>query len=183
MTDIIFEDFPKIARLYRPCVITEKLDGTNAQIIITEDGQIGAASRSCLIYPERDNYGFAAWVRDNKTELLKLGPGRHFGEWWGAGIQRKYGLTGPDKRFSLFNTSRWNDPALRPTCCFVVPTLYEGIFNTEDVNNCLYELKTQGSRASPGFMKPEGVVIWHIKLQAYFKATIERDEEWKGKTT
>ena len=34
-----FQPFPKIPRLSREIVITEKIDGTNAQILITDDGQ------------------------------------------------------------------------------------------------------------------------------------------------
>jgi len=33
-----FVSFPKIARLSRECVITEKIDGTNASIYIGNDG-------------------------------------------------------------------------------------------------------------------------------------------------
>jgi ATP-dependent RNA circularization protein (DNA/RNA ligase family) len=55
----VFEDFPKIARLSRECCITEKIDGTNAQVVITEDGQVLAGSRTRFITPEDDNYGFA----------------------------------------------------------------------------------------------------------------------------
>lgn len=29
-----FAEFPKIARLSRECVITEKIDGTNAQVVV-----------------------------------------------------------------------------------------------------------------------------------------------------
>jgi len=101
-----FVAFPKIARLSRECVISEKIDGTSAQILITDDGQIKAGSRSRWLTPENDNFGFAAWVADNKEELLTLGVGRHFGEWWGEGIQRNYGLK--ERRFSLFNTIRWH---------------------------------------------------------------------------
>jgi hypothetical protein len=36
-----------------------------------------------------------------------LGAGRHFGEWWGAGVQRRYGQTA--KRFSLFNVSKYGE--------------------------------------------------------------------------
>lgn len=178
--EITFEEFPKIARLNRPCVISEKIDGTNGQVIITEDGRVQAASRSCLIYPDSDNYGFAKWVRDNKAEISKLGPGRHFGEWWGSGIQRRYGLTGSDKRFSLFNAERWGDEANRPRCCGVVPVLFEGMFSTDAVLGCLSDLRTNGSYASPGFMKPEGVVVWHIHARVGFKVTLERDEAPKG---
>lgn len=180
MIEILFEEFPKIARLNRPCIISEKIDGTNGQIIVTDDGQIQAASRSCLIYPDRDNYGFAGWVRDNKNELLALGPGRHFGEWWGSGIQRKYGLTGGDKRFSLFNVGRWRDDAARPRCCHVVPVLFHGAFSTNAVEMCLGGLSAYGSQAAPGFMKPEGVVIWHVAAQIGFKVTLEKDEAPKG---
>ncbi len=60
-------------------------------------------SRTRWITAQDDNHGFARWVEGNKQELLKLGAGRHFGEWWGSGIQRGYGLQKGEKRFSLFN--------------------------------------------------------------------------------
>lgn len=177
---ITFEEFPKIARLNRECVVSEKIDGTNGQVIIDDEGEIQAGSRSCLIYPDRDNFGFAAWVRDNKEDLLKLGPGRHFGEWWGSGIQRRYGLTGADKRFSLFNSFRWANDESRPKCCSVVPLLFRGLFSTDAVKACLIALSEHGSSAAPGFMKPEGIVVWHIAAQTGFKVTIEKDAERKG---
>jgi hypothetical protein len=109
---------------------------------------------------------------------MKLGVGSHFGEWWGEGIQRKYGLT--EKRFSLFNTARWSDPLVRPACCGVVPVLYQGIFSTEKVVECLESLRTNGSVAAPGFMSPEGVVCYHIQGNFSLKKTIEKDDEHKG---
>jgi len=175
---IEFEGFPKIPRLFRQCVVTEKIDGTNASVIIDEDGNIGAASRKRLITPENDNAGFAAWVRDYKSQLLELGPGRHFGEWWGSGIQRRYGLN--EKRFSLFNVARWKDK--QPGCCHVVPVLFEGLFDTETIREQLEWLTHNGSVAAPGFDRPEGIVVWHDAGRKLYKATIEKDEEWKGKT-
>ncbi len=180
MSNVFFEEFPKIARLNRDCVISEKIDGTNGQIIITEEGEVVAASRSRLISTRDDNFGFAAWVSENRDDLRKLGPGRHFGEWWGAGIQRRYGLTGPDKRFSLFNAERWSDDAVRPACCGVVPVLYQGLFHSIEVERVLDDLRRHGSRAAPGFMKPEGVIIWHTAARVGFKVTLERDEAPKG---
>ena len=41
-----FQTFNKIPRLSRDCVITEKLDGTNAQILITENKKLYAGSRN-----------------------------------------------------------------------------------------------------------------------------------------
>lgn len=177
---IEFEAFPKIPRLKRECTVTEKIDGTNAQIIVTEDGQIGAASRTRLIYPGKstDNFGFAGWVQDNRDELLKLGPGRHFGEWYGKGIQRNYGLD--EKRFALFNTSRWSDNPERPECCGVVPVLYAGVFSDWDIQMVMLQLDQRGSAMVPGFMKPEGIVVFHQASRTMFKRTLEGDEQPKG---
>jgi hypothetical protein len=38
--EIEFQPFAKIARLSRECVITEKIDGTNAQVYIDESGEV-----------------------------------------------------------------------------------------------------------------------------------------------
>ncbi len=172
-----FEKFGSISRLSRDIIITEKLDGTNAQIAIDADGNIKAGSRNRWITPEDDNYGFARWVEANKEELLKLGEGRHFGEWWGAGIQVKYDL--PEKRFSLFNVGRWNDEN-KPDCCHIVPILYDGTFGTQDISMVMDALENKGSVAAPGFMKPEGVVIYHKHSNTLFKKTFKGDEAGKS---
>ena len=186
-----FTPFPKMARLQREVIITEKIDGTNAQIYITDDGRMLTGSRTRWIYPEDDNFGFAAWARDNKEELLKLGPGRHFGEWWGRGIQRNYGLD--ERRFSLFNVSRWclhgetpeqiptGDPRIvkmqevLPRCCHLVPVLRRGINITTMAESALYELTQRGSVAAPGFMRPEGIVVFHVAGNVGFKMTLDND--------
>ena len=210
MTD--FTEFPKISRLFRDIVITEKIDGTNAQICIDRVPQGGpydhdsalymttmllsdpdmgpletletitlrlrCGSRTRWITPKDDNFGFASWVWENGRDLFQLGEGQHFGEWWGKGIQRGYGLQ--ERRFSLFNTSRWNDDAVRPSCCHVVPTLYEGLFNTEMIRLEAEVLWHRGSVAAPGFMKPEGIVVFHKHSNSLFKYTLKNDEA-KGK--
>ena len=178
MDSIAFEGFPKIGRLSRECTITEKIDGTNAQILITNTGELAAASRTRLITPEDDNFGFARWVQLHRDDLLALGPGRHFGEWWGAGIQRKYGQT--EKRFSLFNTGRWNAANI-PSCCDVVPVLFNGLFTTEVVESTIELLRGFGSMAAPGFMQPEGVVVFHTATNTLFKKTLDNDEAPKGR--
>lgn len=176
-----FVEFPKIPRLKRECFVTEKIDGTNACIHISDDlSEFLCGSRTRWITPESDNYGFAKWALANKDELMQLGPGTHFGEWWGLGIQRGYGM--PEKVFSLFNTGRWmkQNP---PKCCRVVPILYVGVFNTDAVDNALATLKEHGSSAAPGFMRPEGVVVYQVAGRQYFKVTIEKDEQPKSQVT
>ena len=189
-----FIEFPKMPRLSREIIITEKIDGTNAQILITEDGDVFTGSRTRWITPRDDNYGFAKWVQGNKQEILKLGPGRHFGEWWGNGILRGYNLPNGDKRLSLFNVNRWAlygsepqripmaDPRIEkyqdllPECVGLVPLLYRGLFDTEVINGAIEHLKAYGSMASQGFMKPEGIVVFHVSGNVGFKKTIEKDE-------
>lgn len=206
-----FQVFNKIPRLHRWCIVTEKIDGTNAQVYVPEDPNepILAGSRKRWITPESDNFGFAAWVRDHEDELRQLGPGRHFGEWWGRGIQRNYGLT--ERRFSLFNVNRWRDQhddpdtwaispnafayhclwhfreyedtrLLAPECCRVVPVLafqYSlAALLAEDIQQTL---RNNGSAAAPGFMQPEGLVIWHKPQGHLFKVTLENDDEPKGR--
>lgn len=209
-----FTGFPKIGRLFRPIIITEKIDGTNAAVVVspiapyeyddeeivgpgvvinTNGGRMSgwqplyvyAQSRKNIISPEKDNFGFAAWVREHARELaVGLGEGLHFGEWWGSGIQRKYGLE--EKRFSLFNVSRWGDDGEkeRPACCHVVPTLAEfEEFDTDAIRGTLDDLAENGSYAAPGFMDPEGIVTYHRHSNSLFKTTIKDDDkgkEWKG---
>lgn len=169
-----FQSFPSIKRLIRDCIVTEKLDGTNAQVFVSEDlSVVAAGSRNRWITPEDDNCGFARWVADNSEELKKLGPGHHYGEWWGAGIQRRYGLT--EKRFSLFNVRRWGDDAARPACCAVVPVLYQGDFDMDKIDAVILKMEHDGSAAAPGFMQPEGIVVYHTHSGTLFKWTFGGD--------
>lgn len=216
---IDFAPFPKMSRLSRECVISEKIDGSNAQVVIiprvdfpgcmsdiktiaiSQDTQhvMLVGSRTRWIRPkvagekggDPDNYGFAAWCKENADELFKLGPGRHFGEWYGSGINRAYGLTNGERRFALFNTSRWApfcsgcgvkeaDGMTAVDCCRVVPMIYRGLFNDTVVNSSLDLLRSAGSVAAPGFMRPEGIVIYHIASGTFFKKTLERDEAPKS---
>jgi hypothetical protein len=195
-----FTPFQKIPRLYRDCVVTEKIDGTNACIKIIElhdpsepDAEtpltavsgtriLYAGSRTRWIMPGKstDNFGFAQFVFDNRDELAKLGPGTHFGEWWGSGIQRGYGMPSGKRIFSLFNVAKWSDPTVRPTCCDVVPVLWTGLFSTGIVRRIRNDLKINGSQLVPGFMNPEGVVVYHKQGGILFKATCENDDKAKG---
>jgi hypothetical protein len=177
-----FVPFPKIPRLSRDIVVTEKIDGTNASIFIgpeTVEGEqtFRVGSRTRWITPQSDNYGFAAWAEQNKSELVKLGPGHHFGEWYGLGISRGYGLF--ERRFALFNSYKWSDPAVRPKCCHVVPVLYQGPFSGDWLFKIMSDLHNGGSQAVPGYMKPEGIVIYHTASRSYFKKTLEHDEAGK----
>ena len=174
-----FREFPKIARLNRECIITEKVDGTNGCIVVT-DGGVWAQSRNRVLVEDTDPFGFALWVEQNKDALRSvLGPGYHFGEWFGRGIQRGYGMD--VRRFALFNVDRW---ATAPLCdgLTTVPILYDGLFRTNAVEDALALLREDGSKIAPGFMRPEGVVVYHIAAEVGFKVTLERDAGRKART-
>ena len=219
-----FKPFPKMARLSRECYITEKIDGTNASIFIYDpklntEGEEGftsakdamgkvwnikAGSRTRWITPANDNFGFAKWVWDNVAEIVDLGVGHHFGEWWGSGIQRGYGFKNGERFFSLFNAGRWvehdkptyaiENPNPKappkftenaPACCKVVPILDRCLFDDtyDDVpvaDVALRALKRYGSCAAPNYMNPEGVVVYHVAAGIGFKKTIENDGQPKG---
>lgn len=191
-----FVEFAKIPRLSRDVIITEKIDGTNGCVYIGSDldaGEFLVGSRTRWITPDNDNHGFAAWTYAHKDELLGLGPGLHFGEWWGSGIQRGYGLPKGEKRWSLFNVTRWclhgtepqqiktGDPRqvkmqeMLPSCVGLVPVLWRGVFSTDAVDDILNQLRVGGSAASPGFGNPEGVVIYHVAGKLMFKKTLGDD--------
>jgi hypothetical protein len=176
-TGVEFHEWPKVARLRRETVITEKIDGTNAAVGVTEDGRVYAQSRKQLITPVADNHGFARWVAEHADGLAdELGPGLHFGEWWGKGVQRGYGLD--EKRFSLFNVLRWQDAPLQ--LCSTVPVLvHMDTFSDALVYATLDVLRESGSAAAPGFMDPEGIVLYHKASNTLFKQTLDDDDTGK----
>lgn len=156
-------------------MITEKIDGSNAQIVINDDcTDLRCGSRTRWINPDDDNFGFAGWCHRNKEALLSLGKGTHFGEWWGLGIQRCYNLR--EKRFSLFNTLRWATDEQQERIAAIpmvatVPILYQGPFSDQAIEDALADLGKNGSRASPGFQNPEGVVIYMPGSRTLYKKT------------
>lgn len=204
---IEFTRWPSISRFYRPVVLTEKIDGSNGAIHIENASQdyiahlgtigvptheglalvympnendffvIGAQSRSRLITPADDNFGFATWVEANAVRLCEhLGPGIHFGEWWGHGINRGYGLKKGDRRFSLFNTKRWNHldgtqvPGLH--CVPIIGVADPSEWDAKAAGDILQQF---GSLAAPGYRKPEGVVIYHQAGDVLFKYSFNGD--------
>lgn len=182
-----FKPWPKIYRENSNIIISEKIDGSTGCIIINDWYDtvsnkdrlevVGVQSRKRLITPLDDNYGFAAWVYDNQNELLKLGPGYHYGEWAGPGINKnRHKLN--EKRFFMFNTLRWGDHNPNtPDVCDVVPVLYEGEGEPgiiQDVMNDLLLVRSQQG------INPEGVVVFNKSTQLMTKYTYEAPKgKWR----
>jgi hypothetical protein len=49
-----------------------------------------------------------------------------------------------------------------------------------DVDDALLSLKVLGSKAVPGFMKPEGIIVYHTASKQNFKVLLENDDQPKG---
>jgi hypothetical protein len=187
MEDLEFKEFNSIERLSGNIVITEKIHGSNAQILVAESSpgmtDVKAGSRTRWLTLDDDNYGFARKVHENFGEIsTALGLGRHYGEWYGLGINSGYHLK--EKRLALFNTHRWADPykqGLLPSWVDVVPVLYQGPWREGIITETMTKLKLEGSAISKGFMKPEGVVIRFDRNGAMFKHVFDPEESaWKG---
>lgn len=172
-----FRRWASIERLEQMCTITEKIHGTNAQILITDDGEVRAGSRERWLDRVQDNYGFCNHVTEHADEIRALlGPGRHFGEWYGAGINSGYGLK--EKRLALFDT-RWADKP-RPSWCDVVPVLYRGLYYPAALAEAMEKLKTGGSVLQPGFMGAEGVVVRFERTGVFMKHVFAlEDTAWR----
>lgn len=206
---IEFRSWGKTPRLFRDVVITEKIDGTNCAVIIeqvsnTSDREgvlvfqevggalyaVGAQSKNRLIYPGKttDNYNFAQWVQENAEQLVEaFGPGHHFGEWWGKGIQNRYDVD--YRTFSLFNTAKHADlffhtNLLNDVDVTVesVPILFEGEFSEEAVQRVAREMLKNGSFAVPHAANPEGICIYHTQSKQVYKYTFDNNDKGKWET-
>lgn len=179
-TQVEFQAWPKIPRaVFGDVYITEKMDGTNACVIIEEGKIVGVQSRKRMINvgKENDNYGFATYVSENEEMFLALGDGRHYGEWVGLGIQKNpHGF--PEKRFYLFNTRRWGDHNPPPEGIYVVPVLYHGEYSRDVVDTAMNKLLDSYKGTGN---KPEGTVVFFPKLDAMEKHTFEYSKgKWTG---
>jgi hypothetical protein len=161
-----FRSWPKIPRNKGGKVtITEKIDGTNACVIIRGGELVGIQSRNRLIKPGDDNMGFAFWVSENVEELVSLGDGYHYGEWAGPGIQNNRHML-KQETFFLFNTFRPYDTL--PECVKQVPVLYQGRGSPEVTEDTMREL--WDTATSAGYI-PEGVIIYNHDTRTYMKDT------------
>jgi hypothetical protein len=160
--------------------ITEKIDGTNGIIHITPDGVVVAGSRNRWVTDEagvpikEDNYGFGAWVYENRELLKRLGAGTHYGEWYGLGIQRGYGLS--EKRWASFDIRAKHHERGIPGVDTVPTLCIRQLDSLNILDEVVAELSAKGSTLVPGFMDPEGIVISFKNMnKARFKKYCKND--------
>lgn len=177
-----FKSFPKIPRLSNETfTISEKVDGSNGLIFIRIDpgysSVMVAGSRSRWLYNDGtetwDNFGFGRWVRDNKDSLWGLGAGYHFGEWYGQGINRNYGLK--DRKFMLFDAKRYQGMHVFPEIVqmervFAANVSFDILMYT--IDHVINDLYRDGSSIVRGYMKPEGIIVRSDLTNKVYKVLI-----------
>lgn len=203
-----FKKWDSIPRLSKErMTITEKIDGTNSAIRIrevtdetpvseldnklctvgngTDNYAVFVQSRSRFLQPTKndDNFGFARWVYDTAPELVSiLGVGDHYGEWWGSGIQRGYGLEKGEKRFSLFHATRWMETikvmpgstSVHALC--TVPLLYTGDFEGGVITRLKETMRLKGSMVVEHGFNAEGFVVQLREAGSAYKVLLENDD-------
>jgi len=60
-----------------------------------------------------------------------------------------------------------------------VPVIWRGNFDDLNVEQIMADLWESGSHAAPGFMNPEGIVVFHAIASIGFKKTFEKDSTGK----
>jgi hypothetical protein len=193
-----FKAYPKTHRIgTEQYTITEKVDGTNGVVYVHKakpaDFRVGkdrsyvkAGSRSRWLEDDGskkwDNHGFGEWVMENERALIELPEGFHYGEWYGRGINRNYGLK--DRRFMLFDYARYDklitnnnilgDLIETETVLADVVT-YDYLSIAIKLNSAC--LSVEGSVHVRGFSDPEGLIIRSKLRPAVYKYIIRKDEE------
>ncbi len=103
-----------------------KVDGTNAAVHALPDG-FAAQSRTRMLTPEEDNYGFAAWA--HATEQLdwcaslhaRMGRAVVHGEWCGTGIQKRTAISRVGRKVFAAFAVQLGDPSRETTRLVVDP--------------------------------------------------------------
>jgi hypothetical protein len=171
-----FKGWPKTPRdRGNNITITEKIDGTNACVIVRDGEVVGFQSRTRLIKPGDDNMGFASWGFEHREELAQLGDGYHYGEWAGPGIQNNpHMLT--EKQFFLFDTFRPAESL--PECIKQVAVLYNGPSSAEVIDQVMADLWV--SAGEQGYI-PEGIVIYNHNSRSRMKKTFANTNgKWRN---
>jgi hypothetical protein len=183
-----------------------KLHGTNAAVGFTETGEMFCQSRTAIITPEADNYGFAKWATENRSMFPPLKSSVIYGEWCGQGIKRGVAVGDLPKMFVPFavrTNGRWWTPSEMKTfffnswscCIYDFPTWEIDIdfSRPEEFQNYLGEL-TQAVENECPVGKALGVsgvgegIVWWAETRndfntdgLYFKVKGEKHSETKVK--
>lgn len=177
MTEIKHLKWPKITRRLSSVTIAEKAHGSNGALafkvtdvsptdgreIYVLDVEMAVQTRNRIVTTQDDQTGIARWAEANRETLIKDlcyvngtppqedGLSYHYGELMTRGHTEPH--------FYLFNTRRWTGVKFTTPTLKVIPVLYEGEYYEGVIEECLEDLRQNGSRIHPG-LPAEGVVTY-----------------------
>lgn len=184
---IEFKAWPKITRRKSKCTIAEKANGSNGALafqvtdvsptdgreIYVLDIEMAVQTRTRVVTTQDDQTGIAKWAEANRETLIEdllyiegnlpvpsSEPQYHYGEFMTRGHTEPH--------FYLFNTRRWTGIEFSTPTLKVVPVLYEGDYYDGVVEECLEDLRQNGSRIHPD-LPSEGVVVYYPGNDTMFK--------------
>lgn len=178
--------WPKITRRTAACTISEKANGSNVAVafqvtdVSPTDGRevyalqfdMATQTRTRMATLDDDQVGIARWAEANRETLIrdlcyidgsppqKEGLSYHYGEFMTRGHDEPH--------LYLFNTRRWTGVQFKTPTLKVVPVLYQGNYYDGVVEECLEDLRQNGSRIHPG-LPAEGVVVYYPGNDTMFK--------------
>jgi len=146
------------------CVVTEKIHGTSARFVITEQDGLLVGTRNNTVFNENSNtdpthshYGFVTWLREQKKIIscTRRMFTRYvfYGEWFGPGVMAGIDYGSTEKTFRVFDIrgpngiyEPWHEVE---AICLVagletVPVLLKGIVTIEDLNALVNRPSTFG---------------------------------------
>lgn len=184
---IPFKSWPKTTRRKSKCTISEKLNGSNGALafkvkdvsptdgreVYVLDFEMATQTRNRIVTTQDDQTGIARWAEANRDSLIRDllyiegnlpipsdEPQYHYGEFMTRGHKEPH--------FYLFNTRRWSNVTFKTPTLKVVPVLYEGEYYDGVIEECLEDLRNNGSRIHPD-IPAEGVVTYWPGNDTMFK--------------
>lgn len=175
---IDFLPWGKTTRRLSECTVSEKAHGSNGAIAfqVTQieppkgrevyilDFEMAVQTRTRIVTTQDDQTGIARWAEANRDTLIKDlcyidgvppqkdGLSYHFGEFMTRGHKEPH--------FYLFNTRRWTGVKFKTPTLKVVPVLYQGEYYEGVIEECLEDLRQNGSRIHPGLPAEGTVTYW-----------------------
>jgi tRNA-binding EMAP/Myf-like protein len=161
-----------------------KVDGTNGAIhaLPAHDGRGGrfaAQSRTRLLAPDDDNYGFAAWAHGAAAELCaglhaRIGRAVVYGEWCGRGIQKRTAISRVERNVFAVFAVQLGDPARESTRLVVEPGRLRAMLPEHpDV----FVLPWHGDAVELDFADPERLRAAAVRIDAMV-AEVEATDPW-----
>jgi tRNA-binding EMAP/Myf-like protein len=155
-----------------------KVDGTNGAIHALPGG-FAAQSRTRILTPAEDNYGFATWVHAQANRWsaglhARLGRAVVYGEWCGRGIQKRTAISRVERNVFAVFAVQLGDPTRDTTRLVVDPQRLQALL---PAHPDVFVLPWHGEPAVLDFADPEALRAGAERIDAMV-AEVEAIDPW-----